>query len=95
MPGGGQGGVADQKHRAARTMTDLLRMTLRLRPDRIIIGEVRGPEALAMLKAWNTGHPGGVATIRYPYPLVRWLSVPARGASCRLAAPALRTPGSM
>jgi type IV secretion system protein TrbB len=44
------------------TMTDLLRMTLRLRPDRIIIGEVRGPEALAMLKAWNTGHPGGVAT---------------------------------
>ncbi len=45
------------------TMTDLLRMTLRLRPDRIIIGEVRGPEALAMLKAWNTGHPGGVATI--------------------------------
>jgi len=45
------------------TMTDVLRMTLRLRPDRIIIGEVRGPEALAMLKAWNTGHPGGVATI--------------------------------
>jgi P-type conjugative transfer ATPase TrbB len=45
------------------TMTDLLRATLRLRPDRIIIGEVRGPEALAMLKAWNTGHPGGVATI--------------------------------
>jgi len=45
------------------TVTDLLRMTLRLRPDRIIIGEVRGPEALAMLKAWNTGHPGGVATI--------------------------------
>jgi P-type conjugative transfer ATPase TrbB len=45
------------------TMTDLLRMTLRLRPDRIIIGEVRGAEALAMLKAWNTGHPGGVATL--------------------------------
>src|ERR1700733_3055396 len=45
------------------TMTDLLRMTLRLRPDRIIIGEVRGPEALALLKAWNTGHPGGVATL--------------------------------
>jgi len=45
------------------TMTDLLRITLRLRPDRIIVGEVRGPEALAMLKAWNTGHPGGVATL--------------------------------
>ncbi len=45
------------------TMNDLLRMTLRLRPDRIVIGEVRGGEALAMLKAWNTGHSGGVATI--------------------------------
>ena len=45
------------------TMTELLRMTLRLRPNRIIIGEVRGGEALALLKAWNTGHPGGVATI--------------------------------
>ncbi len=45
------------------SMTELLRMTLRLRPDRIIIGEVRAGEALAMLKAWNTGHPGGVATI--------------------------------
>src|ERR1700678_238436 len=44
-------------------MTDLLRMTLRLRPDRIIVGEVRGPEALDMLKAWNTGHPGGIATL--------------------------------
>ena len=44
------------------TMTDLLRHTLRLRPDRIVIGEVRGGEALALLKAWNTGHPGGVAT---------------------------------
>ena len=45
------------------SMADLVRSTLRLRPDRIIVGEVRGPEALAMLKAWNTGHPGGIATI--------------------------------
>lgn len=45
------------------TMTDLVRSTMRLRPDRIVVGEVRGPEALDMLKAWNTGHPGGVATI--------------------------------
>jgi type IV secretion system protein VirB11 len=36
---------------------------LRFRPDRIIVGEVRGPAALEMLKAWNTGHPGGLATI--------------------------------
>ena len=45
------------------TMTDLVRSTLRLRPDRIVVGEVRGGEALDMLKAWNTGHPGGVATL--------------------------------
>jgi type IV secretion system protein VirB11 len=45
------------------SMADLVRSTLRFRPDRIIVGEVRGAEALDMLKAWNTGHPGGVATI--------------------------------
>ena len=45
------------------TMTDLVRSTMRLRPDWIVVGEVRGPEALDMLKVWNTGHPGGIATI--------------------------------
>jgi len=45
------------------SLADLVRSTLRLRPDRIIVGEVRGGEALDMLKAWNTGHPGGVATV--------------------------------
>lgn len=45
------------------SLADLVRSTLRLRPDRIIIGEVRGGEALDMLKAWNTGHPGGIATV--------------------------------
>jgi P-type conjugative transfer ATPase TrbB len=44
-------------------LADLVRSTLRLRPDRIIVGEVRGGEALDMLKAWNTGHPGGIATV--------------------------------
>lgn len=44
-------------------LTRLTRVTMRLRPDRIIIGEVRGAEALALLKAWNTGHPGGVTTV--------------------------------
>jgi type IV secretory pathway VirB2 component (pilin) len=44
-------------------LADLVRSTLRLRPDRIIVGEVRGPEALDMLKAWNTGHPGGITTV--------------------------------
>ncbi len=45
------------------SMQRLLRATMRLKPNRIIVGEVRGGEALALLKAWNTGHPGGVATI--------------------------------
>lgn len=45
------------------SMLRLLKATMRLRPDRILVGEVRGEEALALLKAWNTGHPGGVATV--------------------------------
>ncbi|EJL38452.1 P-type conjugative transfer ATPase TrbB [Caulobacter sp. AP07] len=45
------------------TMADLVRAALRLRPDRIVIGEVRDGSALDMLKAWNTGHPGGLATL--------------------------------
>ena len=45
------------------TLSDLVRSSLRLRPDRIPIGEVRGPEALDLLKAWGTGHPGGVGTL--------------------------------
>lgn len=44
-------------------MTRLLKATLRLRPDRILVGEVRDGAALALLKAWNTGHPGGAATV--------------------------------
>lgn len=47
----------------AVTMNDLVKCALRLRPDRIVVGEVRGGEALALLKAWNTGHPGGLATL--------------------------------
>ena len=44
-------------------MTHLVRMALRMRPDRILVGEVRGPEALDLLMAWNTGHEGGLATV--------------------------------
>ncbi len=44
-------------------MARLLKSTMRLRPDRIVVGEVRDGAALTLLKAWNTGHPGGVATI--------------------------------
>jgi len=55
--------VALRTRAGSVTMADLVRSTLRLRPDRIIVGEVRGKEALDMLKAWNTGHPGGIATV--------------------------------
>lgn len=44
-------------------MTRLLKSTMRMRPDRIVVGEVRGKEALDLLKAWNTGHPGGIGTV--------------------------------
>lgn len=45
------------------SMQDLLKAMMRMRPDRVCVGEVRGGEALALLKAWNTGHPGGVCTV--------------------------------
>ena len=45
------------------SMTLLLRTSLRMRPDRLLVGEVRGPEALDLLMAWNTGHEGGAATL--------------------------------
>ncbi len=55
--------VGLRTRRGVVSLADLVRSTLRLRPDRIIVGEVRGAEALDMLKAWNTGHPGGIATV--------------------------------
>jgi type IV secretion system protein VirB11 len=45
------------------SMRKLMKTAMRYRPDRIIIGEVRGGEALDLLKSWNTGHPGGFATV--------------------------------
>lgn len=48
---------------ASVSATDLLEATLRLRPDRIILGEIRGVEALAFLRAINTGHPGSITTV--------------------------------
>jgi type IV secretion system protein VirB11 len=47
----------------AASLTDLVRSAMRLRPDRIPIGEVRGGEALDLIKAWGTGHPGGIGTL--------------------------------
>ena len=50
-------------HRSQVTFDDLLKAVLRHRPDRIIVGEVRGPEARTLLDAMNTGHRGTLATI--------------------------------
>ncbi|MBN8804232.1 MAG: P-type conjugative transfer ATPase TrbB [Sphingopyxis terrae] len=55
--------VAMRTRDGVASLADLVRSSLRLRPDRIPIGEVRGSEALDLLKAWGTGHPGGVGTI--------------------------------
>jgi type IV secretion system protein VirB11 len=55
--------VALRTKDGAASLTDLVRSALRLRPDRIPIGEVRGGEALDLIKAWGTGHPGGIGTL--------------------------------
>src|SRR6516162_2714266 len=55
--------VALRTKEGVASLSDLVRSSLRLRPDRIPIGEVRGAEALDLLKAWGTGHPGGIGTI--------------------------------
>ena len=55
--------VAMRTKEGVATLSDLVRSSLRLRPDRIPIGEVRGAEALDLLKAWGTGHRGGFGTI--------------------------------
>jgi type IV secretion system protein TrbB len=55
--------VAMRTKDGVASLSDLVRSSLRLRPDRIPIGEVRGAEALDLVKAWGTGHPGGIGTI--------------------------------
>ena len=55
--------VALRTKKGAASLTDLVRSAMRLRPDRIPIGEVRGGEALDLIKAWGTGHPGGIGTL--------------------------------
>lgn len=54
---------ANAEGRGAVTIDDLLRTGLRLRPDRIVVGEVRGPEALTLIHAMNTGHTGSMSTV--------------------------------
>lgn len=58
-----RGARHDRPDEQAITVRHLLAATLRMKPDRIIVGEVRGPEAFDMLNAMNTGHSGGLTTI--------------------------------
>lgn len=60
----------DQQGRAKIDMQDLVEASLRLRPDRIVIGELRGGEAFSFLRAVNTGHPGSIATLHADTPLL-------------------------
>lgn len=53
---------------AAVTAEDLLNASLRMRPDRVILGELRGPEAFTFLRAVNTGHPGSMTTVHADSP---------------------------
>jgi len=55
--------VSDTEGRNSVTIRDLVKNSLRMRPDRIVVGEVRGPEALDMLQAMNTGHDGSLTTL--------------------------------
>nr|WP_256837636.1 CpaF family protein [Ornithinimicrobium sp. HY1745] len=58
-----EGRPANIEGRGAVTIRDLVRNSLRMRPDRIIVGEVRGGESLDMLQAMNTGHDGSLSTL--------------------------------
>ena len=59
---------ADVRGRGKVTVRDLFRATLRLRPDRIVIGEIRGPEALDLVQAMTSGHGGCLSTVHATYP---------------------------
>lgn len=60
--------IADRKDKSARSPSRLLESCLRMRPDRIIVGEIRGVEAYDFLEAINTGHPGAITTIHADSP---------------------------
>jgi pilus assembly protein CpaF len=60
--------AADPKGRGAITIRDLFRATLRLRPDRIVVGEIRGGEALDLIQAMTSGHGGCMTTLHATYP---------------------------
>jgi pilus assembly protein CpaF len=84
--------MADEKGRKEVSIRDLLKSSLRLRPDRIIVGEVRGAEAMELIQAMNTGHKGCLGTIHSNSTsdaLIR-LEALAQGADARISEKALR-----
>jgi pilus assembly protein CpaF len=78
--------------RGAITLRELLRNALRMRPDRIIIGEIRGPEALDLLQALNTGHRGSITTVHAnsPFDAISRLETMALTAAVGLPSRAIR-----
>ncbi|MGE3757595.1 MAG: CpaF family protein [Pseudobdellovibrionaceae bacterium] len=83
---------ADQSGKGEVTIKDLLKSSLRLRPDRIIVGEVRSSEALELINAMNTGHKGCMGTVHANSPndaIVR-LEALAQGGDAKISEKALR-----
>jgi pilus assembly protein CpaF len=84
--------MADEQGKGEITMRDLLKSSLRLRPDRIIVGEVRGSEGMELIQAMNTGHKGCLGTIHANSPndaLVR-LEALAMGSDAKISEKALQ-----
>ena len=85
--------MADTEGKGEVSIQDLVKSSLRLRPDRIIVGEVRGGEALELINAMNTGHKGCLGTVHAnsPQTAVVRLEVLAQGASTNLSEKALQS----
>lgn len=85
--------MADAQGKGEVTIKDLLKSSLRLRPDRIIVGEVRSSEALELINAMNTGHAGSMGTVHANTPedaIIR-LEALAQGGDAKISEKALRS----
>jgi pilus assembly protein CpaF len=82
----------DGKGRGAVTIRDLLRASLRMRPDRIVVGECRGGEAIDLIQAMTTGHGGSMSTVHatYPHDTLNRLETLCLMSDVELPLPALR-----